>query len=690
ETLYEVGQVVAGELDLTRIVEAVTKAAMQLTHAHIGAFLPPDDDRLLSSLAQYATTDGKTVTFHSLQGHVPILAAPFRVQDRLVRLNDARQTPLFAPEKEISGFPRGEEAEMASHLIAPLASRSGQRLGAMILCHPTAEHFKASAERLVQGLASQAAVALENALLLESARRAQQAISASEARYRFVTESIPQLVWTAREDGAMEYFNGQWFDYTGQHHDMDPRESWVALHPEDVERNRTRWHHSLNSGEPFESEFRLRGADGTYRWFLGRALALRDESGRILKWFGTCTDIEDQKRAARERSVALEREAGFRREAENANRLKDEFLAVVSHELRTPLTPILGWTHLLKTDDFDPAMRRQAYDTIERNATAQTQIVNDLLDVSRIISGKLKLELRPLELARVVEVAIETVEPAARERGVKISAAIADQGHYVGDGDRLQQVMWNLLSNAVKFTPPNGRIEVSLRRDEAALEIEVRDSGQGIDPAFLPHVFERFRQADGSPTRRHGGLGIGLSIVHHLVEQHGGQVSAHSAGRGQGATFRVRLPLSAPNQRPDEAPARPIALKTPETPLAGVNIVVVDDEIDARFFLEKLLQSCGARARCAASAAQALELIEKERPDVLICDIGMPGEDGYSLIKRVRQLPAARGGEIPAVALTAYARAEDREMALSCGYQNHLAKPLAPADLVAALLRLVE
>ncbi len=694
ETLYHVGQVVAGEPDLNRIVETVAQAAMQLTGAHIGAFLPPHGDRLLSSLAQYATTDGKTVTFHSLQGQVPALAAPLGMQNCLVRLDDARQTPLFAPENGISGFPRGEEAAMASHLVAPLASRSGQRLGAMILCHPTAGHFKASDERVLQGLASQAAVALENALLLESARRDQQAITASEARYRFVIESIPQMVWITDARGYHEYFNAQWFTYTGQSRDLSLGEGWaLPLHPEDVERSRERWNRSLESGEPYEIEYRFRRHDGTYRWFLGRALPFRDESGRILKWFGTCTDIEDQKQAARERSVALEREAGFRREAEAANRLKDEFLAVVSHELRTPLTPILGWIHLLKTEDFDSAMRRQAYDTIERNATAQTQIVNDLLDVSRIISGKLKLEVRPIELARVVEAALETVEPAARERGVKIIVAIADQGRMVGDGDRLKQVMWNLLSNAVKFTPPGGRVEVSLRRVEAGLEIEVRDSGQGIDPAFLPHVFERFRQADGSPTRRYGGLGIGLSIVHHLVEQHGGEVSAYSAGRGQGSSFTVRLPLAPPltsAENPNASQARLASPRAPETPLAGVSIVVVDDERDARFFLEKSLLLFGARVRSAASAAQALQLIENEVPDLLISDIGMPGEDGYSLIKRVRHLPAARGGELPALALTAYARAEDRDLALSCGYQNHLAKPVAPADLVAALARLLE
>jgi signal transduction histidine kinase/ActR/RegA family two-component response regulator len=471
-------------------------------------------------------------------------------------------------------------------------------------------------------------------------------------------------------------------------------EGWAnALHPDDVERTQQRWQRSLRTGEIYDVEYRLRRFDGTFRWFLGRAMPQRDTDGTILRWFGTCTDIEEQKRAQREKAAALEREAASRREAEAANRIKDEFLAVVSHELRTPLTPILGWTNLLKGGDDDPVLRRQGIETIERNAKAQSQIINDLLDVSRIISGKLKLDVKPITLQSVIEAAIETVEPAAQARGVQIISHFDEAGRIMGDSDRLQQVMWNLLANAIKFTPRHGRVEVRLHRFESMMEVEVQDSGQGIESEFLPLVFERFRQADASSTRSHGGLGLGLSIVRYLVEQHGGEVAVASPGPNQGSTFTIRLPLAPvlPEVESElmDVPSHSEAFAASRSALEGVKILAVDDEVDARDVLEKTLQRYGATVRTAASAQQAFQLFQEEVPDLLLSDIGMPEEDGYTLIQRVRALPAEQGGRVPALALTAYARAEDRARALRSGYQNHVAKPVAPAELVVTLAALL-
>lgn len=697
ETLYRVSQIVAGELHLPRIVEAVTQAAVELSSAQLSAFLPAVDKTPLASQAIYVRSSGHSEPRRSFEELPRLLRESFWQARRPVRIDDASRD--FRQAKEIVKWPF-EAADPAAYptltscLIAPVMSRSGQRLGALLLGHEMPGRFHSRDEQLLLSLASQAAVALENALLVESARHEKEAASTSESRYRFVTESIPQLVWSTRADGYHEFFNQQWFDYTGINPETSMGEGWaVSIHPDDIERTRARWQQSVQSGERYEIEYRLRRYDGTYHWFLGRALPQRDKNGAILRWFGTCTDIEDQKRAQWEKAAALEREAAARCDAEAANRIKDEFLAVVSHELRTPLTPILGWTNLLKAEGEDPILRRQGIETIERNARAQAQIINDLLDVSRIITGKLKLDVRPVALQSVIEAAIETVEPAAQARSVEIVANYEEAGQIMGDSDRLQQVMWNLLANAIKFTPRQGRVEVRLRRVDSMMEVAVRDSGQGIEPAFLPLVFERFRQADASSTRAHGGLGLGLSIVRHLVEQHGGEVAVASAGKGQGSTFTIRLPIAPvlPEELGDlvEEPAREAAFSVPPEALKGVDVLIVDDEIDARDVLQKTLERSGARVRTASSAKEAFTLFQEQTPDVLLSDIGMPEDDGYTLIQWVRALKPSQGSRVPALTLTAYARAEDRARALRSGYQNHIAKPVAPAELVVTLAALL-
>ncbi|HEX8434704.1 hybrid sensor histidine kinase/response regulator, partial [Archangium sp.] len=377
--------------------------------------------------------------------------------------------------------------------------------------------------------------------------------------------------------------------------------------------------------------------------------------------------------------------------AEEANRAKDEFLATVSHELRTPLTAILGWSHILRTSTLCAEKQARALETVERSAKAQAQIVDDLLDISRVVAGRMRLEVQPVELLPVVEAALEAVRPAAAARDILIEPELESGASAVqGDANRLQQVAWNLLTNAIKFTPQGGRVTVRLRRVESLVELEVVDSGQGIAPAFLPHVFERFRQADGSATRRYGGLGLGLAIVRHLVELHGGTVHAHSEGEGRGARFTVRLPLAGTRVTgAGSSRATPALRVTPlpeELPdLSGVHVLVVDDEVNTRELLRVVLEERGARVTVAASAAEAFECLMREPPDMLVSDIGMPGEDGYALIRRVRALRREQGGQVPAAALTAFTRLEDRTRALVAGFQVHVPKPVEPAELVMAI-----
>ncbi|WP_257449178.1 CHASE3 domain-containing protein [Archangium lipolyticum] len=699
---------------------------------------------------------------------------------------------------------------------------------------------------------------------LAERQRAEQLQGESEARFRLLAETLPQLIWTSRTDGYTEYFNPRWYEYTGQTPEQALGQGWSqALHPEDVRHALESWKRAVATGEPYGIEYRLRRADGAYRWFIARGLPLRDAAGHITHWFGTCTDIDEQTRGAEsllflsEASVALaasldhaatlqqvarltvpvladwcivdlKREDGGiervevthadptqapladqlrrypptgnehpsaramhsgrtvhlpemtresvarsasnaehlritqehmkprslvaapllargrtlgvltfvttetsgrryeeedvllleevarraamaldnarlfslaqeeRKHAEEANRLKDDFLATVSHELRTPLTAMLGWVKLLRSGRLPPDKHAKALETVDRNAQAQAQLIEDLLDVSRIITGKLRLETQPVHLAEVVQAAMESVRPAADAKEIRFQPELSEPEDLVmGDPGRLQQVVWNLLSNAVKFSPTGSRVRVLLRRVDSSVEVTVADEGPGVPADFLPHIFERFRQLEGGTTRRHGGLGLGLAIVRHLVELHGGTVHAESEGPGRGATFTVRLPPVLPRQAaPDSAaPRKPVALPSVRPSLHPVlaqrRILVVDDEEDNREVLKMMLEEYGAHVLTAASAAEALRAVREHGPELLISDIGMPGEDGYQLITQVRALPAEEGGGVPAVALTAYARVEDRARALTAGFNMHVAKPVEPSELLTLLSNLM-
>ena len=423
------------------------------------------------------------------------------------------------------------------------------------------------------------------------------------------------------------------------------------------------------------------------------ALRAREEAAQARS---ELEDLMTQLREANERLVVgTVRAQTMTEDAQQANHLKDEFLATVSHELRTPLNAVLGWARILGSKQLQPDRARHAIAIIERNAAALAHLIEDLLDVSRIVAGTLHLAPQPVDLVAVVRAAVEAVQPLAMAKAVRLALSpdVEAPAAVGGDAGRLQQVIWNLLANAIKFTPAGGRIDVFIERSNNQMEVRVVDTGQGINPAFLPHVFERFRQADGATTRRHTGLGVGLAIVRQLVELHGGTVRAASEGVGRGATFTVRLPIADGEPRVDHAAAlgeRRTAASTaspmPRVPrLDDLRILVVDDDADGRALTSLVLTQAGASVTSAASARAALQMLETERPDVLVSDIGLPDDDGYGLIRQIRQDETEHGGFLPAIALTGYARAEDRARILAAGFQAHVPKPVDPGELTAAI-----
>jgi len=425
-----------------------------------------------------------------------------------------------------------------------------------------------------------------------------------------------------------------------------------------------------------------------------------DELGQLTDNFNEMMDQIQRKdaeiqQAHNQREAVLERERSARAEAERVSRMKDEFVATLSHELRTPLTAILGWAQMMRRPNFDARENEQGLEIIERNARVQTQIIEDLLDMSRIISGKIRLDVQRINLVEVIEAAMSTVRPAAEAKNIRLHDTLDPTvGMVRADPGRLRQVLWNLISNAIKFTGRDGRVEVSLTHRNGQALIVVRDTGQGIKPEFLPFVFDRFRQADSSSTRRHGGLGLGLAIVKQLVELHGGSVRAHSEGEGQGSAFHLEFPLAGPveTSEPDESPSdrsKEWNAGTESTArLNEIRVLVVDDEPDARSLVMRILRNGQASVMSAGSVEEAMEIVRTHRPHVIVSDIGMPGEDGYSLIRRVRGLSDAQLAGTPAIALTAFARSEDRTRALLAGYQMHLSKPVEPSELTVTVASL--
>ena len=571
-TLNEVGKLISAELDLHKTVQAVTDAATDLIGAQYGSFFYNVLNEEGSSYMLFTLAGAPREMFD----HLPmpratdLFGATFRGEG-VVRIGNVKHDPRYGKNSPYYGIPE-DHLPVTSYLAIPVASRSGEVLGGLFFGHPEPDMFTERDEIVVAGLAAQAAVAMDNARLYETAKRA---------------------------------------------------------------------------------------------------------------------------RAEAEKAAA-EKERLYR-QAEESSRLKEEFLATISHELRTPLSAILGWARMLRMGQLSEENAAKALDTIERNARAQAQLVDDLLDVSRIVTGKLRMNVQPADPNSFIEAAVDAVKPAAEAKGVRVHKVI-DTGPVAIPGDpvRLQQVVWNLLSNAIKFTPRGGHVQIRSERVNSHLEIVVSDTGQGISSDFLPHVFDRFRQADQKTSRHHGGMGLGLAIVRHLVEMHGGSVQANSEGEGRGSTFTVMLPIT-PIYQVDPSGARVHPAARDLLPanddctdrLDGLRILVVDDEADTREMLKEGLQYCGAKVSVAGNAAEALEALTTTSPDILISDIGMPGIDGYDLIRKVRDLPRERGGKIPAIALTAYTRTEDRLSSLRAGYDMHVPKPVELAELVAVAATVV-
>ena len=513
----------------------------------------------------------------------------------------------------------------------------------------------------------------QSALLRQREREAFE--RRSELRFRSLMDALPQSVWVARADLTFYYWNERAVDYIGMQATMAvPAERlFEFVHTDDLPMLKAEWELATGNQRPAEVKVRLRRhSDGEYRWFLMRAVPQLDESGKLSGWIVAATDIDTEHQALQE--------------AEAANRMKEEFLATVSHELRNPLNAIMGWVHLLRSGKLDTGKSSKALETIERNVHLQTALIDDILDVSRIMRGKIHLTFRSVRMSTVVEAALAAVRPTADAKGVALECEIAAGSDEIsGDADRLQQIVWNLLSNAIKFTPRDGRVTVRTEQHDEELTLTVSDTGQGISQDFLPHVFDRFSQADSGSTRAHGGLGLGLAIVRHLVELHAGSVEAVSDGAGQGASFSVRLPIrdsraATAGDDHGHTAARPLQLE-------GVSILVVDDEPDSREVLAELLRQYGARIRTASSAEEALSEIAHSTPQVLLSDIGMPSVDGFELVRRVRELIPQ--SDMLAMALTGLGSTHDRKRAVDEGFQVCMVKPVDPQQLVETIKELL-
>ena len=568
ELLNTTGAALASHRDLRSLLQTVTDAATDISGARMGAFFYHGPE----TLNMYVVSGVDSSKFDQF-GHprATALFGPSLRGEAILRVDDVLNDPRYGQNPPYNGLPP-KHPPVRSYLAVPVKSRSGEVLGSMFFGHPEPNMFTARSERILSGIAAQAAVAIDNTRLYEGAQR-----------------------------------------------------------------------------------------------------------------------------AAAERNIMLENERLLRAEAERANQMKDEFLATLSHELRTPLSSILGWAQVLRRGSRGPEDLNKGLQTIERNARAQAQLIEDLLDMSRITSGKVRLDMQTLSPQQFVDAAIETLRPALEAKNIRLERRFQpDAGLIAGDPARLQQVIWNLMSNAIKFTPAGGQVTVGISQSGGHIEICVSDTGAGIDPEFLPHVFERFRQGDASTTRRHGGLGLGLSIVKHLIEQHGGTVRAESGGEGRGATFTIALPLAKPHamaSRPDRQPAFSRPVRAPEMTLrdlSGTHVLVVDDEPDARELLKRILSECHAEVTMAANADEALEAIRARLPDVVVTDLGMPVVDGFELLARIRALGAEHGGNVPALALTAFARSDDRMRALQAGFWAHISKPVEPTELIAAVEAVIE
>lgn len=599
-----------------------------------------------------------------------------------------RPVSILIPPGRSEELPRILEQIARGERIDRYETERLKKDGQMVLVSLTISQIKDSAGKTIA-----ASVIARD---ITKRRRAEEGLRRREEQLRLALEAANMGAWDYDvQTGAVRWssglelihgiapgsFGGTFDDYLKD------------THPDDRQRVVASLARTLEHGEEHDIEYRIITPDGVVRWVEGKGLVIRDRSGRPIRMTGVCIDVTERKQAEREREDLLAREQAARAEAEAANRAKDEFLALVSHELRTPLNAIAGWVEiLLANSGRDEAVTTRSLEVIKRNAALQTRIIEDILDVSRIITGKLQLEMRPVDLSAIIQSGISAVQPAADAKDVRLRSLLEPTDPLSGDPHRLQQIVWNLLSNAIKFSAAGGEVEIGLRQIGANAQITVSDAGEGIPTEFLPRLFDRFSQADSSTTRKYGGLGLGLSIVKQLVELHGGTVNADSAGEKQGAVFTVTLPcvLARTESTILELPQndRKRRSESAQPLLAGLRILIVDDDTDSRDALAALLALHAAEVRSAATVRTALDVFAEWQPHVLVSDIGMPDEDGYDLIREVRARSPGYGGHIPAIALTGFAAMEENERALAAGYQIHLGKPVEANHLVKVIVSL--
>jgi PAS domain S-box-containing protein len=855
DRLLEVSRIVSGELDLEKLVQAVTDTATELTGAQFGAFF-----------YNVVNDSGESYTLYTISGvpreefsrfpmprNTDVFAPTFSGQGT-VRSVNIQKDPRYGRSAPYHGMPAGH-LPVVSYLAVPVMTREGEVLGGLFFGHEREGVFSESEERLAEALAAQAAVAIDNARLYQALRRDRARSAANERRYRslVLTTQTPQAITIATGSGLFEEESPSWRTLTGQTFTQMRGQGWLdAVNELDRERITLAWNQAIASQAAFDEEYRLRTADGSYRWAASRAVPVYDTDGSPSEWIGTTTDIhdvrvvddaqrfiakatelfassldyeetlktftslavpgiadwcavdiaddinppfrriaiahvdpaktelawemyrkyppdpetsqialvlrtgkpqlvttipegliaslarnEEQSRIAHEvglmswmivplsargrilgavsfvssdsgrrftevdlqqaeelarrASVAIDN-ALLYRDAQAANRAKDEFLATLSHELRTPMTSILGWARLLRMG-LPREEHGDALEAIEKSAHVQAKLIEDILDVSRIISGKLRLDPQPVDLRIIAQAALTTVHPAAKAKNIEIMTTFSPSAPAVaGDEGRLQQILWNLLSNAIKFTPRGGKVILRIAEAGSLLRLTVEDTGEGIRPEFLPHVFEAFRQADSSTTRVHGGIGLGLAIVRYLVELHGGRVWVESRGAGAGTRFSVELPVlelaafpppphaGATIQQADDAPA---ALPS----LEGTKVLAIDDQSHTRDVVAAILRRANAEVVTAGSVREAIDQIAVSTPDVIVCDIAMPQKDGYAFLRELHNNSDARVASLPVIALTAFGRAEDRHTALESGFNDYLKKPVDPFDLANAVLR---
>ena len=539
---------------------------------------------------------------------------------------------------------------------------------------------RAAEARLQETLASVEQQVAERTVALQ---KALTELKLSEQQFRVIAEISPVHLFRTGPDGDATFISPSFLSVTGTRREQVMGFGWIDVaHPDDRESLMRGWQEALNAQVIFQAEFRLRVATGEYRWYRTRIVPDRDETGAITGWVGATIDLHELHLALDDRAEAVERADHARRLAEEASHLKDEFLATASHELRTPLNAIVGWVHVLQSGAItDDEQRRQAVNAIDRNAKIQTRLIEDLLDVSRMIQGRVNLTVTPLDMRRVIDAAVDTVAHAANAKDITIAIDQPDEPiAVIGDEHRLQQVIWNLLANSVKYTPRGGTVTVSMVRDRGRAIVDVKDSGEGIDPEFLPHVFEPFRQGVSKTMR--SGLGLGLAIVRRLVDLHGGRITARSDGAGKGSTFSISLPAA-------QGVAAVSALSlTPEPHFKRLHVLIAEDDADSAAAVTAILKLHGCETKTAPTAAECLRITGEWPTDVLICDVGLPDDDGYGLLKRLRRQP--QGKMLPAIALTAYTRPEDAARAMEAGFRAHLSKPLDPEKLLKEITAAVE